>query len=262
MDHSFELFDRLDSYWKSQSEDDIVKLLDTAISRGEPSDVLVDLCAADLEWRLRTGAASLTATSRRLSNNSPELPRASDYQKLLVHEWNLPTVRKQLLEAEWVARSRFADRPHVDEFANQIPDDKQWRDELSSLLDLIAPMQLLFHDGNEVVQCQVPAKFEIGRAKRNEPAPPAWNAEENRAIVAKAQFRSLSRAQISVRRVRLGEIELINLSSIIPSRLDNSILEPGETISRPLPLTLFFTHFRLEICCTSDIEFSLINAQS
>lgn len=258
MGHSIELFDRLDLYWKTKSGDDIATLLKTATSRGEPSDVRVDLCAADLEWRMRTYTASLTTSSRQTTGKLSSMPSATDYQELLGHDWELPAVRKQLLEAEWVARSRFGDRPHVDEFAGQMPETEAWRGELSDLLDLIAPLQLTFHDGNEVVgQCQVPAQFEIGRAKRNEHGPPAWNADENRAIVADARFLSLSRKQMSVRRVRLEEIELINLSRLIPSRLDNCILKPGDKISRPLPLILFFTHFRLQISCASDIEFTL-----
>ncbi len=260
LDFSFDLFDRLDHYWNTHSGDDIEAILQTASGRCEPLDVRIDLCAADLEWRLRTGAESLTASSRRMAKKLSSIPRAIDYFKLLGNDGNLPHARKQLLEAEWVARSRFGDRPYVDDFACQIPTDEAWVGELSKLLDLIAPLQLSFHDGpEELTQSQVPAQFVIGRANRDEPDAPAWNAKDCRAIVANSQFRSLSRMQLAVRRVRVEEIELINLSRLIPSKLENGVLKPGEKTRRPLPLTIYFTHFHLEISCASDVVFSLEN---
>jgi hypothetical protein len=260
MDLSFDLFDRLDDYWNKHSGDDIEAILRTASGRCEPIDVRVDLCAADLEWRLRTGAESLTASSRRMANKLSSIPRAVDYRKLLGNDWDLPHVRKQMLEAEWIARSRFGDRPDVDDFACQIPTDGAWVGELSKLLDFIAPLRLSFRDGHEeLTQCQVPSQFVIGRANRDEPDAPAWNAKDCRAIVANSQFRSLSRMQLAVRRVRAEEIELINLSRLIPSKLENGVLKPGEKTRRPLPLTIFFTHYHLEISCASDIVFLLEN---
>jgi len=260
MDPSLDLFDRLDHYWKNRSGENIEAILNIAEDRSDPTDVRVDLCAADLEWRLRTGTESITKSSRRAVTHLSAIPRAVDYQRLLGPIWESSEVQKQMLEAEWVARSRFGDRPDVDEFAIQMPCGSAWRDELASLLDLIAPLRLSFHNHEEVVMsCPVPAKFVIGRANRDEPGAPAWNEKENRAIVANAQFRSLSRAQVSLRRVRVEEVEVVNLSGLIPCKLDFGTLKPGETARRSLPLTLFFTHYRLQICCVSDIEFSLEN---
>lgn len=257
MDPSLDLLDRLDHYWKNRSGDNIEAILQIAENRSDPLDVRVDLCAADLEWRLRTGTESLTKSSRRAATRLSDLPRAVDYQRLLGSDWESPCVRQQMLEAEWVARSRFGHRPDVDDFARQMPYKDAWRDELASLLDLIAPLNLSFHNHQEVVMSfPVPAKFVIGRANRDEPDAPAWNEKENRVIVANAQFRSLSRAQIAV---RLEEVEVVNLSRLITCKLDFGILKPGESTRRSLPLTLFFTHFRLQICCASDIEFSLEN---
>jgi len=254
---SLDLLDRLDHYWTNRSGDNIEAIFHLAETRSDPLDMRVDLCAADLEWRLRTGAESLAKSSRRAVTHLSAMPRAIDYQRLLGADWESPCVRQQMLEAEWVARSRFGDRPDVDDFARQMPCKDAWRDELASLLDLIAPLQLSFYNNDEsVMSCPVPAKFVIGRAKRDDPDAPAWNEKEKRAIVASYQYRSLSRAQIALRRVRLEEVEVVNLSRLIPCKLDVGILKPGETIRRPLPLSLFFTHFRLQICCESDIEFS------
>jgi hypothetical protein len=258
MDTSFDIFDRLDHYWKNHSGDDIEAIVQAATSRGEPIDIRVDLCAADLEWRLRTGAISLTASSRSKMHTLTFPPRATDYRKLLSRDWDAPGVQQQLLEAEWIARSRFSDRPDVDDFARQMPENAAWGNELADLLDLICPLRLSFLESCEIVlQCHVPAQFVIGRANRNEAEAPAWNAVENRVIVANAQFRSLSRTQLSVRRVGVQEIELRNLSDLIPSKLENGNIKPGQKIRRSLPLVLYFTHFHVQIDCASDIVFSL-----
>jgi len=257
---SLDLLDRLDHYWKNRSGDNIEAILHLAKIRSDPLDLRVDLCAADLEWRLRTGAESLAKPSRRAITQPSAVPRAVDYQHLLGADWESPRVRQQMLEAEWVARSHFGDRPNVDDFARQMQCKDAWRDELANLLDLISPLELSFFNNDvTVMSCPVPAKFVIGRAKRDEPDAPAWNEEENRAIVANAQYRSLSRAQLAMRRVRLEEVEVVNLSRLIPCKLDFGILKPGATTRRSLPLTLFFTHFCLLIRCTSDVEFSLPN---
>ncbi|HBJ37971.1 MAG TPA: hypothetical protein DDZ51_25080 [Planctomycetaceae bacterium] len=262
MDPTFDLFDRLDHHWRTHSDDDIEAILRTAADRCEPIDVKVDLCAADLEWRLRTNTDSLTPISRQVANHPRTPARATDYQKLLGKDWESTAVRQELLEAEWIARSRFGDRPAVDEFARQIPGNEAWCDELGKLLDLIAPLRLTVQDGHDVVmEGRVPAQFIIGRGNRHEPDAPAWNAKENRVIVANANFRSLSRMQLSVRRVRVEEIELANVSRLIPTKLENSTLYPGQTIRSELPLNLFFTHFRLTIGCETDIDFSLDSAK-
>lgn len=259
LDPSLDLFDRLDHFWKNHTGDDIVAILDLAAKRAESTALRVDLCAADLEWRLRIGTQSLTKSSRRAVSRLSAIPRAIDYRKLLGADWELPNVQKHLLEAEWVARSRFGDRPDIDDFALQLPSHTAWRDELASLLDLIAPLRLSFLNQMDetVLSAAVTAEFVIGRAHREEPDPPAWNARKCRAIVAKATFRSLSREQILVRRVRVEEVELVNLSRLIPTQFNKETIKPGEKLRRALPLTLYFTNYRLQICSTSDIEFSL-----
>lgn len=252
MDTSFDLLDRLDQFWKTGRGDDLHALLAMASERWEPMDIRADLCAADLEWRLRCGAPSILASSA--PSQSP-LPRATDYQAVLGEEWATPEVEQKLLETEWLGRSRFGDQPDVDQFAGPICKDPVWVDELAEQLDLIAPMHLSFfkrHD--ELLQCIVPARFIIGRANRHEPPAPAWIAAEKRAIVANANYRSLSRVQLAVRRVRVEEVELKNLSRLIPTQLKASTLQPGETVRCTLPLEIRFTHFRIQLACCSDFS--------
>jgi hypothetical protein len=258
MDPAFDLLDRLDHYWKTQSGTDLAGLLKSPDGRSAPIDVRVDLCAADLEWRYRMISTGAINSTQRMANKPSPLPRASDYETLIGRDWESAAVRRQLLEAEWIARNRLGDSPDVDEFASQMPDAPSWREDLANALEWISPLQLAFHNHFEqLFQAQATANFVIGRANRQDPSPPAWNRQDKRAIVAPAKFRSLSRTQLSVRRIRLEEVELTNLSRLIPSRLHNETLMPGQVIRRHLPLTLFFPDIQVRIFCDADPEFAL-----
>ncbi len=243
-------FDRLDAYWKTRGGDDIRAIYQAAESRQESADVRIDLCAADIEWRWRTRSAPLGFAVAKVGHTSAAVPLATDYRSLLGPLWDLPDCRKRLLETEWLARSQFGDRPDVDDFARQMPENKTWPDELAGLLDTVAPMQMTFHEGHSLVlSCPAPNQFVIGRGTRDEPDAPAWNAKDRRAIVAGVDVRQLSRTQLSVRRVRLEEIEIINISKNVPTELLFVTLNPGQAFRCHLPQRISFDRFALNIRC-------------
>jgi len=243
---ALDLFDRLDEHWKARNRDDIRAIFQSAQNHGEPIDVRIDLCAADIEWRWRTRSGPLGTHG----SNASSFPTAKDYQALLGPLWELPACQQRLLETEWIARSQYGDRPNVDQFASQMPQCGAWRDELASLLDTVAPIQLTFHENyTHVMTCPAPPQFVIGRATRDEPAAPAWNATARRAIVANADYRILSRTQLGVRRVRLEEIEIANVSQNSPAQLPFSMLNPGQTLRCGLPFRITFGRINLQIQC-------------
>ncbi len=250
MNSPLELFDRLDTHWKTRNRDDIRAIMKAAETQAEPTDVRIDLCAADIEWRWRTQSDPFRIEATKVSRGSIAVPLATDYRSLLGPLWELPESRKRLLETEWLARSRFGDRPDVDDFARQMPENETWSNELADLLDTIAPLLMTFHEGHLLVlSCPGPAQFVIGRGTRDEPDAPAWNAKQRRAIVANVDFRQLSRTQLHVRRVRLEEIELTNISKNAPTQLLFTTLNPGQTLSCGLPLRITFDRFALNIRC-------------
>jgi len=176
LNHPLDLFDRLDAHWKSRNSDDISALSKAAETSCESTDVRIDLCAADIEWRwrIRSGPLGIDTANAECAT---AVPLAKDYQPLLGSLWTLPNSRKRLLEAEWLARSQFGDQPAVDEFARQMPEYETWPDELAGLLDTVAPLQMTFHDGHTLVSsCPAPPRFVIARSTRDEPDAPAWNA--------------------------------------------------------------------------------------
>jgi len=244
-----DFFDRLDAHWKSRNADDIRVILKSAELQGESPRDRIDLCAADIEWRWRTRTGPL-GTEPLKAARITAVPRAKDYQSLLGPLWDLPECRKRLLESEWLARSQLGDRPDVDDFARQIPENETWSDELADLLNTVAPLLITFHEGHTTeLSCPAPSRFVIGRGNRDEPDAPAWNAKERRAIVANTDYRRLSRTQLSVRRVRLEEIELKNISKSAPTELSFTSIHPGQTLRCNLPLRITFDRFALNIRC-------------
>ena len=100
------LLDRLDFLWKDGLAPDLNELLTDVhdpVARAE-------LCAADLEWRWRSqGSGPIMAWS------------ASNYQAMMGTAWSLPACRQLLIDAEWLARSAWGDKPHIDHFvAHQV----------------------------------------------------------------------------------------------------------------------------------------------
>lgn len=258
MDPAFDLLDRLDHYWKTQSGTDLAGLLMSPDGRNAPIDVRVDLCAADLEWRFRTMMSDSNGASRPMAKNLLSLPRAIEYETLIGSAWQSIVVRQRLFETEWIVRNRYGDSPDVDEFARQVPDAPSWSEDLADALDLISPLQMAFQDHFEqLFRVHAPSSFVIGRANRQDPSPPAWNGQARRAVVADGRYRSLSRNQLSVRRIRVEEVELTNLSHLIPSKLHDVTLLPGQVIRRCLPLTLFFGQIQVRIFCETGTEFAL-----
>lgn len=249
-----DFFDRLDLHWKSRNQDDIRSILRSAENDGQPSEVCIDLCAADLEWRWRMAAGPQGCwTPGPLGESESMLtptPAAKDYQPLLGPLWQTPDCRKQMLGAEWLSRSQFGDRPDVDQFADSVPSfewDTQW---LADLLDTVAFLQIDFHNVHTLVlTCPGPSEFTIGRATRDEPSAPAWNAEQRRAIIANVDYRQLSRTQLQVRRVRLEEIEVTNISKSAPVQLSLGFLEPGQSQRCFLPFRITFDQCTLQIRC-------------
>lgn len=250
MSPALDLLDRLDAHWKTRNRDDIRVIYKSAEMQADSAADRIDLCAADLEWRWRTHSEPLSVEVAKGMRESKAFPVASDYRSLVGPLWELPECRKRLLEAEWLARSQFGDRPDADDFARQMPEHATWPEELASLLDTVAPLQMMFHDGHALMlSSPAPAKFVIGRATREEPDAPAWNAKDRRAIVANVDYRQLSRTQLSVRRVRLEEIEVTNISASTPTQLPFTTLHPGQTARSAVPLRITFNRFTLHIRC-------------
>jgi hypothetical protein len=231
------LLDRLDFHWKDGLAPDLNELLKDfrdPVGRAE-------LCAADLEWRWRSQGLSLIAAWK-----------ASDYQAFLGDAWSMPNCRQILIDAEWLARSAWGDKPHIDHFVahHQLADTQ--RASLLNKLDQVVQMKLIVGcNSKSVLEFNVPSDITLGRQNPWEPSSPAWIPETGRLVVADIQQRSISRKQLGLRRVRVEEIELINLSERRTLKIDIFEISPGGTMSAFLPFVFRFQHLTISAVAAS-----------
>lgn len=230
-----ELIQALDEQWAA-GKPDLAALLQQ-VPAGN-AELALELCAADLEWRMRN-----------LSRESTALPCAQDYADSLGFQWTELPCRRNLLEAEWCARSLWGDCPNVDRFAENLPEVQDWADELSRQLNGLVPL-IIRLDGNSLRGMQphfrANDRFTVGRQGTGDPAAPGWSSEQNRLIVANAHFRKISREQLQVRRTGTKEIELANLSSAVPIQSGSIDLLPGASDLIALPCRLQLGEVNLE----------------
>ena len=220
----------LDEQW-SDGRGDVADLLGKV--GNDNSQLAIDLCASDLEWRWRL--------SHDVTDSDTAITRSAvDYRPLLGDRWDDLDVQRELYEAEWIARSLWGDQPHVDEFAAQLPEIDQWNDELAQQIDSLSPLTVTLQGESlkRSLSVRVGPTFVLGRQGTNDSPAPSWSIKEQRLVVANAHFRTISREQLRVRRIRESELELKNLSKVVPFENEDFLLQPSAAILTPLPVTL------------------------
>ncbi|MEM1227106.1 MAG: hypothetical protein AAGJ40_15515 [Planctomycetota bacterium] len=236
MSASTDILDEFDQQW-AQFNGAHLKQFIERVPTGH-DDLVQELCAADLEWRWRTktNAPPLAFDDGGL----PSKPTANDYRSLLGGAWARACCRQQLLEAEWCARSIWGDAPHVDGFAKQMPEVHDWKTVLSRKLNDIVPLhvELRHQSGTSSMAARVSHDLVIGRQTSHEPVAPVWVESSARLIIAGAQDRRISRQQLRVRRTRLREVELTNVSTSTGGWWGEYRLDPGESTCIPVPTSI------------------------
>jgi hypothetical protein len=227
------LLKELDDHWENGLAPDIVKMLSRAGSAS------VELCAADLEWRWRRSRH--TGTASGLAAILPERPAAVDYQALIPELWRIRECRLELIESEWIARSVWGDEPHVESFLKLWAADGVTAEALMRKLGAVSPLFLsVFRDGFCKLTIPAPAEFIIGRRKSDEPPAPAWIPDTRRLLMAEGTDLKISRNQASVRRTRIREVYIENLSAKAELPLGSRTLRPRSHCHLPIPLQVAF----------------------
>jgi hypothetical protein len=255
---------------------------DLTISVSSPvtwESMLVELCAADLEWRIRLAHALLggEAAERASLSYGPSAIRgylkfaSEQAQKRLddsdAIEDVLHNCWHQLLLTEWRARSAWGDRPNVDKFIDihdrediafdeaVIPtlDATVLEDELTELAPLIVRVedkaeQKTTAEGGESIAV-LPARFTFGRQDIGEPEAPCWLAESRRLVAVPHGSKQISREQVGIRRVEVNRVEATNLSRKVTISLGGKKLSPGDStiLQLPLLMTVMTTHLRFSL---------------
>lgn len=240
---SDDAFDLLDQHWSSGDGIALPPLLETLDVGETPS--IIELCAADLEWRWRTYAEGGGSPVHGL----PRRPFAKDYRELVGQLWSMEIHQRNLLEAEWCARSVWGDQPDVFTFAEPFAQWSGWTDELSAQLNRLRPMTAAV-DGPGFKQPQALAithDFVIGRQGADDLPALSWDEMNNRLVVAAPTYRRISREQLRVRRTRIAEIELSNISRSVDGSWGQHYLAAGASMRLPLPCKIGIGSVKLHL---------------
>jgi hypothetical protein len=232
--------DGFDAAWQHAPYPDLRKWMKPIINAAQ-SETAIELCAIDLEWRWRVGTTAKASCKKSLQKGLPVCPFAEDYRVILGECWNAIDMRQRLMIVEWGVRNVWGDRPDTDVFQLRFPEDMDVRQKLESHLDSLLPLNVsVLKNGSLIMQSKVPARFQIGRQRREEPTSPTWVNSTSRLLIAKSEERQISRKQVQIRRTRRGEIEITNAPGSFCVRLDLSILEPNQISRFTLPVELRF----------------------
>ena len=232
------LLDRLDSLWRRG----IVPNLEEMLTDFNDLDGRSELCAADLEWRWRN----------RERDSSISLS-AADYRYVLGDAWNVPAYQQRLIDSEWLARSAWGDKPHIDHYVARYQLSESQTTSLWEQLDHVVQVNLMVkHGGANVIDIKCPQDLVLGRQNPWEPPFPAWIPETRRLVVADVQQRFMSRKQLGLRRTRAREIELTNISEHGDVRINYYTLSPGGAMNALLPFVFNFNSLEISVFAASS----------
>ena len=239
-----ELLTRLDSLWNLCKVPTLVDLL-SELPEAE-HDAKTELCAADLEWRWRMSERCHLQPNLVTASKLTIRPSACEYSILLGESWHRKECRQRMTESEWIARSAWGDKPHIDEFVGHDSFRRSLSNSLVEQLDLIVPMKLRVSMENDVVlEIGNFDSLTFGRQNPWEPSPPAWIPESRRLVIADLAQKTFSREQGRLKRVKARELEIINLSSKAVLSLYLCALGPGESFRFTVPFDFAINTFRI-----------------
>jgi hypothetical protein len=246
-----ELLDRLDNQWRKGIIPNLEELLrDLNDSEHEGR---AELCAADLEWRWRTRKHGRPIAMTQGTATQPARPSAQDYQSLLGDAWQLPACQQRVIDAEWLARSAWGDKPHIDRFLGEYQLPESRTESLGQQLEQVVQMKLTVEQHSQIqLEISAPQDIILGRQNTWEPAFPAWIPAEQRLVVADVHQRNMSRKQLRLRRVRAEEIELTNVSGGGAIQVDRFALAPGQTMNAFVPFIFTINDLKLSVITTSN----------
>jgi hypothetical protein len=238
------LLKELDDQWTKGLVPDISALLHRA---GYPQVTsCIELCAVDLEWRWRWTSGDATRQVPPSTVALPARPVAHDYRSLILEHWHIRECRLQMMEAEWIARGVWGDQPNVESFLDVWGVDGVTPELLMKSLEKVAPLFVnVLHEGLCVFTAAVSSEFIMGRRQDDEPLSPHWMPTRQRLVVAELTDTKCSRNQAQLRRTRMNEVFVANLSQKVEMRLGSYILRPQDGCHLPLPLHIAVGDVRL-----------------
>lgn len=239
----------LDRVWQIQPYDEeaFKRLIASVPTQGpEREPALVELCAVDLEWRWRLSLQKPLADST--NETIPRRPSARDYEGLLGSVWTNVNWRRELVLAEWRARSALGDQPLVEDFLDRNTQDVCNEDVLQEVLEEIAPCRgKVYVNTEQITTFRLPPHFVLGRQHLNEPVPPVWLPESQKLVVAPANELRISRLQIELHRTQVEHFTLLNVSSKVAIEFEGRQLAPLESKRLIAPFSVGILDVTLQV---------------
>lgn len=195
------------------------------------------------------------------SNSSPLFRPCTWYLEQLA-PWQLTRSQThELVASEFIVRSRWKDRPQIEEFIATRPtsivtgEQDWWRRQLRELLDelfpIIGDISIELHHR---LRCNLRTPCIVGRQRSRERSGPALIASESgdswRLIVANRDQTNVSREQLRFNRLSIDQLEVTLLSQNVASKIDGRTLNPNSpAICRvsELGITLAFSSVLIQL---------------
>jgi adenylate cyclase len=205
-------------------------------------ELLLDLIAVDLEerwWRggPQTATPDTSVDLKARQDDFPICPLLEDYVGRYPDAGPLSRIPVRLVAVEYSARHLWGDRPSRDEYARRFPHLARALDSLLTNAAELPEWDLrIYFQGRPVLKCPMTGPVELGRQRKDEPAPfvRVPNSAGDRIIIASQRENTISRQHVRIAPDKEGKIRVSNLSSNRPIDIDTGErLPPGATTELP-----------------------------
>ena len=252
-DPAIEFLDRLDDHWQTaQSSPDLAGWL-CEVEMADRGEVASELLLADLEYRFKKlGPHAL----------SHDALIAAEYLGFAVVEADSRLIEK-LIEEEFFLRARS--QPHslsVNSLCQAAASISQltpadWQTRFSDRLAAQHPVVVKLFDRRQsktepVLRYSMANELEVGRATQEESTGPQLiDADLPRMVIAHCRCRSISRNQLTLRRLSYAQITVVNQSKKVPLQINISskpaLIDPLSSLGCSLPFSIDFDPLEVRV---------------
>ena len=221
----------LEQGWQAGRISTLAELASHGISGAE----LAELAAVDMEWRWRV-AKEQTRMPEQYWVEFPGLKEDSS--------WML-----DLVEAEFVDRSRWGQPPQIDEYCDRFRElGSGLRERLVERLNDVSLLVVRFLCGAEApARYVLQSPLVLGRKRVGASESMGLSSDGHRLVVVENSAEGVSREHCRVERVQRSRVKVTNLSSRGGLRVGDRELSGGESVEQIVPAVLEFCGVKLVV---------------
>jgi hypothetical protein len=212
-----------------------ITMLAELASHGIGGAELAELAAVDLEWRWRVAKTQ----AKKPEQYWVEFPILKEDSTWMV----------DLVEAEFVARSRWSQPPRIDEYCDRFRElGSGLRERLVERLNDVSLLVVRFLSGAEVQGRYVwQSPLIIGRRQAGASEVVGLSSDGHRLVVVENSAEGVSREHCKIERVQRSWIKVTNLSSRGGLRVGVRELSGGGFVEQVVPAVLEFCGVKLVV---------------